>query len=52
MLNTPLVKRACNLGCKAAANFADVLTEELIEYYEHHLDELPTAIRRGFIIPV
>jgi hypothetical protein len=50
-MNTPLVKRAYNLGCKAATNFVDVLTEAEIEYYEQHLDQLPTAIRRGFIVP-
>jgi hypothetical protein len=50
-MNTPLVRRAYNLGLKATANFADVLTEPQIEYYEMHLDELPAAISRGFIFP-
>ena len=50
-MSTPLVKRAYNLGLKAVPNFMDALTEEAIAYYEQHLDELPTAIRRGFTIP-
>ena len=51
MLDTPFVRRAYNLGLKATANFADILTEAQIEYYEQHLGELSSAIRRGFILP-
>jgi len=50
-MNTPLVKRAYNLGLKAVPNFAEVLSEGQIAYYEEHLDELQAALRRGFIIP-
>ncbi len=49
--DTPLVKRAYNLGLKAVPNFA-TLSANQIAYYESHLDELPAAITRGFIIPV
>lgn len=50
-MNTPLVKRAYNLGLKAVPNFAESLGEEQIAYYENHLDELPSALRRGFVLP-
>ena len=50
-MNTPLVKRAYNLGLKAVPNFVGSLTEDEITYWEQHLDEIPTAIRRGFILP-
>jgi hypothetical protein len=50
-MNTPLVKRAYNLGLKAVPNFAEVLSEGQVAYYEEHLDELQAALRRGFIIP-
>lgn len=49
-MGTPLMKRAYNLGLKAVPNF-EVLSEEEIEYYERHLDQLPLAIRRGFVLP-
>ena len=48
--DTPLVKRAYNLGLKAVPNF-EVLDEEALKYYEGHLDQLPSAVERGFIIP-
>lgn len=49
-MDTPLLKRAYNLGLKAVPNFT-ALSEEQIRYYETHLDELREAICRGFIIP-
>ena len=49
-MDTPLVKRAYNLGLKAVPNFL-ALGEEVIAYYEQHLDELPQALNRGFVIP-
>ena len=50
-MDTPLTTRAYNLGLKAVPNFVKVLGEEQIAYYEKHLDELPAAISRGFILP-
>lgn len=50
-MDTPLVKRAYNLGLKAVPNFVS-LSEAEISYYEGHLEELPDALRRGFILPV
>ncbi len=50
-MDTPLVKRAYNLGLKAVPNFI-ALSEAQIAYYETHLDELKEAIQRGFLIPV
>ncbi len=49
-MDTPLIKRAYNLGLKAVPNF-EALNEDQISYYEAHLDELPEAICRGFILP-
>ena len=49
-MDTPLVKRAYNLGLKAVPNFL-ALTEDQVAYYEVHLDELPSAIARGFVLP-
>jgi len=53
-MSTPLdltyTKRAYNLGLKAVSNFL-FLSEKEIEYYEKHLDELPDAIVRGFVLP-
>ncbi len=49
-MDTPLLKRAYNLGLKAVPNFT-ALSEEQICYFEAHLDELQTAISRGFIVP-
>jgi len=51
-MDTPLIKRAYNLGLKAVPNFAEALGEEQIAYYENHLGELREAIRRGFVLPV
>ena len=51
-MSTPLVTRAYNLGLKAVPNFVGSLTEQEISYYESHLDEIPNALRRGFVIPV
>ncbi|MBP9749201.1 MAG: hypothetical protein KBD21_00465 [Candidatus Pacebacteria bacterium] len=48
--DTPFVKRAYNLGLKAVPNFC-TLTPEQVAYYEQHLDEIPTALARGFIDP-
>lgn len=50
-MDTPLLKRAYNLGLKAVPNFV-VLSQEQIEYYEQHLEELPNAIARGFVVEV
>ncbi len=50
MRDTPFVKRAYNLGLKAVPNFCN-LTLEQLEYYEQHLNEIPTALARGFIVP-
>lgn len=51
---TPLVeraiKRAYNLGLKAVPNFLQLSLEQ-IAYYEKHLDEIPDALLRGFIVP-
>jgi hypothetical protein len=49
-MDTPLLRRAYNLGLKAVPNF-EVLSPEQIEYYEQHLGELQAAIRRGFVLP-
>lgn len=50
-MDTPsLIKRAYNLGLKAVPNFT-ALSEEQIGYYENHLDELPEALSRGFVMP-
>ncbi len=49
-MDTPLVKRAYNLGLKAVPNFL-ALTEAEIFWYEQHLEELPAAICRGFVLP-
>ncbi len=43
------MKRAYNLGLKAVPNFT-ALSEEQIAYYEKHLDELPAAVKRGFVV--
>lgn len=48
--DTPLVKRAYNLGLKAVPNFVG-LSAKMIAYYEQHLREIPAALTRGFIIP-
>lgn len=50
MSDTPLTKRAYNLGLKAVPNFPS-LSEEVLIYYEDHLSEIPDALRRGFVIP-
>ncbi|HEY9585624.1 MAG TPA: hypothetical protein VJJ02_03500 [Candidatus Paceibacterota bacterium] len=47
--DTPLVKRAYNLGLKAVPNFVG-LSAEQIAYYEQHLDEIPNALARGFVV--
>jgi len=49
MSGTPSLKRAYNLGLKAVPNF-EGLSPEIIEYYEQHLDEIPLALTRGFVI--
>ena len=49
--DTPLTTRAYNLGLKAVPNFVGVLDETRIKYYEDHLDQLPVAVERGFVIP-
>lgn len=49
MSGTPWIKRAYNLGLKAVPNF-DALPEEVIEYYERHLDQIPQALARGFVV--
>lgn len=48
--DTPLLKRAYNLGLKTVANF-EGLSLETIAYYEKHLNEIPAALARGFIVP-
>jgi len=48
-MDTPLIKRAYNLGLKTVANF-ESLSEEQIAYYEAHLDQIPEALARGFVI--
>ncbi len=48
--DTPLVKRAYNLGLKSVPNFAN-LPLRVIKYYERHLHEIPEALARGFILP-
>lgn len=47
--DTPLLKRAYNLGLKAVPNFL-ALSAEQIAYYEQHLDQIPEALARGFTI--
>ena len=49
-MDTPLVKRAYNLGLKVVPNFL-TLSEEQIQYYENNLDQIQEAILRGFVIP-
>lgn len=44
------VKRAYALGLKAVPNFT-ALSDAQLAYYEEHLDELPSAIARGFVVP-
>lgn len=44
------MKRAISLGLKVALNF-DGLSAEQVAYYEQHLDEIPNALARGFVIP-
>ena len=48
--DTPLLKRAYNLGLKAVPNFT-ALTIEQIAYYEQHLGKIPDALLRGFTGP-
>lgn len=43
-------ERARELGTEAVAHFT-CLSEAEITYYEENLDQLPGAIKRGFIIP-
>lgn len=50
-MDTPLIKRAYNLGLKAVPNFVEALGESEIAYYEQHLDQLQAAVRRGFVLP-
>lgn len=49
-MDTPLVKRAYNLGLKAVPNFLS-LSEREIKFYEDNLEKLPEAILRGFVLP-
>ena len=49
-VDTPLIKRAYNLGLKAVPNFT-TLSEDEIAFYEGNLDQLPVAVARGFIVP-
>ncbi len=49
MSSTPLNDRAYDLGLKAVANFKK-LPDEVIAYYEQHLDQIPAALERGFVI--
>jgi len=49
MSDTPLTKRAYNLGLKAVPNF-EALDEARIKYFESHLDQIPGAIERGFVL--
>ncbi|MBU6321697.1 MAG: hypothetical protein KGI78_03115 [Patescibacteria group bacterium] len=49
MIGTPLLKRAYNLGLKAVPNF-EALPAAVIEYYEQHLDLIPQALARGFVV--
>lgn len=49
MIGTPLLRRAYNLGLKAVPNF-EGLPAEVIAYYEQHLDQIPQALARGFVI--
>jgi len=48
MSGTPLIKRAYNLGLKAVPNF-ETLPDDVIAYYEQHLDQIPRALARGFV---
>jgi hypothetical protein len=50
-MDTPLVVRAYNLGLKAVANFHTVLSPEQVAYYEQHLEEIPDALQRAFVVP-
>lgn len=50
-MDTPLVKRAYNLGLKVVPNLVEVLGETEIVYYEQHLGELQEAILRGLALP-
>ncbi len=49
-MSTPSNDRAYDLGLKAVANFKK-LSPEVIAYYEQHLDQIPAALERGFVIP-
>lgn len=48
MSGTPSIKRAYNLGLKAVPNF-ETLSDDVITYYEQHLDQIPRALARGFV---
>ncbi len=48
-MDTPLIKRAYNLGLKVVPNFI-FLSEEQILYYEQNLGKLQEAVQRGFVI--
>lgn len=48
MSGTPSIKRAYNLGLKAVSNF-ETLPDDVIAYYEQHLDQIPRALARGFV---
>ncbi|MFZ1074863.1 MAG: hypothetical protein WAN50_00605 [Minisyncoccia bacterium] len=47
-MGTPSIKRAYNLGLKAVPNFV-ALSDDVIAYYEQHLDQIPRALARGFV---
>ncbi|MHB8660882.1 MAG: hypothetical protein ACYC75_03055 [Minisyncoccota bacterium] len=47
-MGTPSIKRAYNLGLKAVPNF-ETLPDDVIVYYEQHLDQIPRALARGFV---
>ncbi len=51
MTGTPSIKRAYNLGLKAVPNF-ETLPEAVVAYYEQHLNQIPAALARGFIIEI
>lgn len=48
MSSTPFTTRAYDLGLKAVSNFK-TLPDDVIEYYEQHLDQIPRALARGFV---
>ncbi len=48
MTGTPSIKRAYNLGLKVVPNF-EGLPDDVIAYYEQHLDQIPRALARGFV---